>query len=155
MDGKRGCGHNDLDFFGLVRVIKIQSIFIVELQRGIEKNQIMGIKDGQKSWKVKPNEVATIVINYYQKLFTSERIDPSSCVLNHVPIVIIEEMRSSLCHEFKEEEVLLVLKQMAPLKTPGLDGMPPLFYQHFWSIVDKDVTTSVLSWLNSRTLPHP
>ena len=119
------------------------------------KNQIMGIKDGQESWKVKPDEVATIVINYYQKLFTSERIDPSSCVLNHVPIVIIEEVKSSLCHEFKEEEVLLVLKQMAPLKTPGLDGMPPLFYQHFWSIVDKDVTTSVLSWLNSRTLPHP
>ena len=43
---------------------------------------------------------------------------------------------------------------MAPLKASGSDGMPPLFYQHFWGIVDKDVTSSILSWLNIGTLPH-
>ena len=43
---------------------------------------------------------------------------------------------------------------MAPLKAPGPDGMPPLFYQHFWGLVDKDVTSSILSWLNTGTLPH-
>ena len=64
-------------------------------------------------------------------------------------------MNSSLCCEFKEEEVLSAMKQMAPLKAPGPDGMPSLFYQHFWSTVDKDVITLVLSRLNSGTLPHP
>ena len=29
------------------------------------------------------------------------------------------------------------------------------FFQYFWSTVDKDVTSSILSWLNSGTLPHP
>ncbi|XP_023919234.1 uncharacterized protein LOC112030800 [Quercus suber] len=38
---------------------------------------------------------------------------------------------------------------MAPLKAPRLDGMPPLFYQHFWGTVKQDVTTSILTWLNS------
>ena len=33
--------------------------------------------------------------------------------------------------------------------------MVPLFYQHFWGVVDHDVTSSVLSWLNSGTLSHP
>lgn len=33
--------------------------------------------------------------------------------------------------------------------------MVPLFYQHFWGVVEHDVTSSVLSWLNSSTLPHP
>ena len=94
------------------------------------KNQIVGIKDGQESWKVDLDEVATIVINYYQQLFTSTRIDLSSCVLNHVPTVITEEMNSSLCREFKEEEVLSALKQI-PLKAFGQDGLPSLFYQHF------------------------
>lgn len=43
---------------------------------------------------------------------------------------------------------------MAPFKAPGPDGMPPLFYQHFWGVVDHDVMSSVLSWLNSGTFPH-
>ena len=54
-----------------------------------------------------------------------------------------------------ECEVSAALKQMAPLKAPRPDGMPPLFYQHFWRTVDKDVTSSILSWLNTSTLPHP
>ena len=33
--------------------------------------------------------------------------------------------------------------------------MPPLFYQHFWEVVDSDVTGSILSWLNLGTLPYP
>lgn len=49
----------------------------------------------------------------------------------------------------------MALKQIALLKVPGLDGIPPLFYQHFWQMVDHDVIKSILSWLNSGTLPHP
>ena len=44
---------------------------------------------------------------------------------------------------------------MAPLKALGPDGMPPLFYQHFWGTVNHDVTSSILSWLNSSTLHSP
>ena len=44
---------------------------------------------------------------------------------------------------------------MASLKTPGPDGMPQLFYQHCWGTVRKDVTTSILAWLNLGTLPSP
>ena len=44
---------------------------------------------------------------------------------------------------------------MAPLKAPRPDGMPPLFYQHFWGTVSHDVTSSILAWLNSGILPTP
>ena len=54
-----------------------------------------------------------------------------------------------------ECEVSAALKQMAPLKAPGPDGMLPLFYEHFWGIVDKDVTSSILFLLNTGTLPYP
>lgn len=76
-------------------------------------------------------------------------------MLAHVPQIITEEMNLSLTCDFMENEVSKALQQMVSLKAPGLDGMPPLFYQHFWSTVDKDVTSSILSWLNSGTLPHP
>ena len=44
---------------------------------------------------------------------------------------------------------------MAPLKAPGLDGMPPIYYQNYWNLVGEDVTNTILSYLNSATLPHP
>ena len=43
---------------------------------------------------------------------------------------------------------------MAPLKAPGPDGMPPLFYQNFWELVRGDVTHDVLGFLNSGSLPN-
>ena len=41
---------------------------------------------------------------------------------------------------------------MAPLRAPGSDGMPPLFFQTFWSNIGLDVSEAVLSCLNSGTI---
>ena len=70
-----------------------------------------------------------------------------------VPSAITNEMNDSLCCDFVKSEVYVALNQMAPLKAPGPDGMPPLFCQHFWGTIDHDVTSSILSWMNSSTLP--
>lgn len=40
------------------------------------------------------------------------------------------------------------MKQMHPLKAPGLGGMPPLFYQHFWPTVNSVVIQIILDFLN-------
>ena len=42
---------------------------------------------------------------------------------------------------------------MHPLKAPGLDGMTPLFFQHFWLICGEVVTTTVLDFLNHGVSP--
>ena len=55
--------------------------------------------------------------------------------------------------EFLTQEVEVALKQMAPLKSPGLDGMPPIFYQNYWSLVGNDVTDAILMYLNTGTFP--
>ena len=46
--------------------------------------------------------------------------------LDHIPHLISKEMNQVLMGEFLEAKVTLALKQMAPLKAPGPDGMPPL-----------------------------
>ena len=61
-------------------------------------------------------------------------------------------MNSNLIGSFSREEVELALKQMAPLKAPGPDGMPPIFFQKFWNTVGDDVVEAVLSCLNSGTI---
>lgn len=60
----------------------------------------------------------------------------SNATLTYVPHVITEDMNNMLMGEFLEGEFKMALKQMAPLKALGLDGMPPFFISTFgrWSI---------------------
>ena len=62
-------------------------------------------------------------------------------------------MNAQLVAAFNAWEVQEAIKQMAPLKAPGLDGMPPLFYQTYWDLVGDEVTSSVLHFLNYVSLP--
>ena len=71
------------------------------------------------------------MIKFYQKLFTSSEPVNLDEILEKIPTMVTEEMNSELLKEFTVEEVENALKQMAPLKSPGPDGMPPLFYQSY------------------------
>lgn len=49
------------------------------------------------------------------------------------------------------EEVSKAPRQMHLFKSPGPDGMSPIFFQKFWHIVCKDVTAFVLDFLNNHS----
>ncbi|XP_065628492.1 uncharacterized protein LOC136067104 [Quercus suber] len=68
------------------------------------------------------------------KLFSSSNPEASVGDLDSIPQVVIAEMNETLTGEFQAWEVESTLKQMAPLKALGPDGMPPLFYQNFWEL---------------------
>ena len=72
-----------------------------------------------------------IVVKFYQQLFTSSEPVNLDEILEQIPTMVTKEMNSELLKEFIAEEVENALKQMAPLKSPGPDGMPPLFYQSY------------------------
>ena len=114
-----------------------------------------GIRDEDGVWRTSQEEMGEVMVNYYKSLFASMEGSVSTSMLDCVPTMIDEEMNASLCREFEACEVATTLQQMAPFKAPELDGMLPLFYQHFWSMVNLDVTSSILSWLNSGTILTP
>ena len=64
-------------------------------------------------------------------------------------------MNSQLKRQFSASEVADALKKVGHLKAPDPNRMPPLFFQHYWPMVEGDITQFVLAWPNSGTLPHP
>ena len=62
-------------------------------------------------------------------------------------------MNSRLLQEFQASKVEQALKQMHPIKAPGFDGMPPLFYQHFCPTVHSIDKQTVLDFLNHGAAP--
>ena len=94
-------------------------------------------------------------MDFYQDLFTSSNPTNFETILEQIPHVVIEEMNSELMKEFLTQEVEVALKQMALLKSPGPDGMPPIFYQNYWSLVGNDVVDAILMYLNTGTFPSP
>ena len=123
--------------------------------RRYRKNMIEGIRDDEGRWKDQLNDISIVLVNYFKNLFTSTEHIMSQDVLSCVLAIIDDEMNATLSKEFDEKEVEKALHQMTPLKALGPNGMPPLFYQHFWGTVRKNVTTSILVWLNSSNLPSP
>ena len=117
--------------------------------RRYRKNFIEGIRDEDGIWRRQLDEISKVLVKYYKTLFSSIEPSVSTNVLACVPTMINEEMNATLCQDFDASEVNNAVQQMASLKAPGPDGMPLLFYQHFWGIVNHDVTSSILDWLNS------
>ena len=92
-------------------------------------------------------------VDFYQGLFTSSNLNNFDTILEQILQVVTKEMNLELMREFVALEVKMALKQMAPLKSPGPDGMPPMFYQNYWSLVGNDVTDAILMYLNTGTFP--
>lgn len=66
-----------------------------------------------------------------------------------VDMRVSDEMNDDLLKEFKGEEVWRALKQMHPTKSPGLDGMSPIFFQKYWDVVGPQVVDYVLKTLET------
>lgn len=97
--------------------------------------------------------ISNILVDYYQQLFTSSNTSMIKDVVAHIPCSITDELNVVLFADFTREEVVMALKQMEPLKAPGPDGLPPLFFQHYWHAVGDDVTKAVLSCLSIGVIP--
>ena len=119
------------------------------------KNLIRGIRDQNGAWLTEHEEIRHVMENYYKELFSTSNPILEADSLEKIPCMVTKEMNKDLMKEFSEIEVKEALNHMAPLKAPGPNGMTPLFYQHFWSTMQHDVTSAILSWLNSGILPEP
>nr|XP_027118368.1 uncharacterized protein LOC113735569 [Coffea arabica] len=118
-------------------------------------NQIVGLFDNNGSWCQSQEGLESIIMEHFGTIFstsqsTSLAID---AVIQRVRGCVSKEMNYCLLRTYTTIEVTKALSQMHPFKSPGPDGMSPVFYQRYWHIVGRDVTRWVLTVLNEGTLP--
>ena len=116
------------------------------------RNFIKGLKDDQGVWQREEEAVSALLIDYYGSLFTSSDPHNLESFLEGVQAVVTEDMNAKLVERYTAKEVAIAIKEMAPLKAPGPNDMPPLFFQTYWPDIGIDITEVVLSCLNSGSL---
>ena len=92
------------------------------------RNQIDSLEDANGELCSDENGISSILVDYYQQLFTSSNPAMIDAVVDKIPCSISDVMNEELLVDFTREEVVVALKQMEPLKALGPDGLPPLFF---------------------------
>ncbi|CAB4264155.1 unnamed protein product [Prunus armeniaca] len=70
-------------------------------------------------------------------------------IMDVVETKITSEMDARLTRPFDLSEISHALSQMRPLKAPGSDGLPALFFQKYWDIIGEDIAFVCLQILNN------
>ncbi|KAL0409763.1 UNVERIFIED_CONTAM: putative mitochondrial protein [Sesamum radiatum] len=116
-------------------------------------NNISRLKDGDGRWQDTEEGIQEILLQHYRSIFASIRPSTASIdeVVSGIPRRVTPEMNALLSQPFTAAEAKQALFGMFPFKSPGPDGMSPIFFQQFWNIVGTDVSNSVLRILNERS----
>lgn len=72
----------------------------------------------------------------------------SDPILNNIPSLIDDHIRY-LATPFTNNEIKEACFSPHPLKSPGPDGISPIFFQRNWDTVSKDVLDCIKSFLTS------
>ena len=118
-----------------------------------EKNSILGITNENGVWQEDDLVVERVILDYFTSIFHTNGPTDTTAVVEAIQPVVIDPMNEYIYQPFQADEIHRALKQMHPKKSPGPDGMPPLFYQHFWSLSGECVTNAILAFLNSGVIP--
>ncbi|KAL0004665.1 hypothetical protein SO802_012226 [Lithocarpus litseifolius] len=128
--------------------------FHTKASQRFRRNRIVELRNPEGVLVSGDGDISAMVRDYYKNLFLSSRPTEVDDVALSIKPVVTDDMNNSLIRPFSRAEVECALSQMAPLKAPGPDGMPPIFFQKFWSVIGDDVVHAVLFCLNSgRLLP--
>ena len=118
---------------------KNTSFFHEKASRRQQRNTISRLLDSNGIWQDDEETTGHILVEYFQELFTSSCPSVSEELLEAIHPKVTNRMNEILLQDFRVAEVEKALRQMHPLKAPGPDGMPPLFFQHYWPTVNSVV----------------
>jgi hypothetical protein len=117
-------------------------------------NRIKILSDDAGNVFTEQEDLEWLACDFYQKLFTAQEGLQPDLICRYVPRKVTADMCAMLERPFTEEEVEAALFQMAPNKSPGVDGFNAAFFQTHWQLVKPCVVSAVLGFLNGGELPE-
>ncbi|KAK6144547.1 hypothetical protein DH2020_021367 [Rehmannia glutinosa] len=127
---------------------------ITELQNKLELYlDLLDLKWKQRAkfhW-TSQKKIEQIILDHFGSIFTSSSPsdDDISKALGRLTPRISSAQNQTLLEPYTEREIVKALKHMHPFKSPGPDGMSPVFFQKFWHLIGTDVVNFILNFLNN------
>ncbi|XP_061368719.1 uncharacterized protein LOC133311659 [Gastrolobium bilobum] len=117
-----------------------------------KRNKVLKLQDEAGHWINGEEELIALARNFFINLFKEEISVPIWLHTSNSWPEIKEDQLESLSLSVGMEEVKCAFFQMAPLKAPGPDGFPALFFQRNWKILKDQVLTSMRGYLDKPQL---
>ncbi|XP_062213692.1 uncharacterized protein LOC133914648 [Phragmites australis] len=117
-------------------------------------NRIKVLKDSAGHMFMEQEDLERLACEFYQNLFKAQHDLQPELICCHVPRKVTPEMVEEWEKPFTEQEVETTLFQMAPNKSPGVDGFNAGFFQTHWLLVKDCVVNAVLGFLNGGDIPE-
>lgn len=73
-----------------------------------------------------------MLMNHFEQIFTSSHLSHPRKAGFISERMIAEDWKVRLAKQVDDAEISEALAQMAPLKSPGPDGIQAVFYKNFW-----------------------
>ena len=116
------------------------------------RNQICFLKGCDGTWVQGNENIGNSFMSFFSDLFKSSNPPFYDEVKDLFDPVISLKENEQICMIPTDLEIKEVLFSMGSLKSPGPDGFPPLFFKHYWNIVNKEVTEAVKNFFSSGRL---
>lgn len=117
------------------------------------RNKVEAIQNEVGEWITDQLALKNLFVDYFQKLYAADHQPRGTFITGKFPL-LTAPVFGKLSSRYTKEEVLCALKAMGPLKAPGPDGFPAIFYQQAWEIVGNDISKDTIRLLEGGDL-HP
>ncbi|KAK8272271.1 hypothetical protein V6Z12_D11G319000 [Gossypium hirsutum] len=103
---------------------------MVAVQRHL-RGRISALEDENGRRASSTLEFIKIASDYFGKLFTALEMGSNEHLFGLVETRVTDSTNASLLQQFTETDVANAVQSMTPLKAPGVDGFPVIFFQRY------------------------
>ena len=82
-------------------------------------------------WNEDKEGIERVIMDYFTSIYRSDQPSSFEDSLSAITNRVSTDMNVKLIAEFRAEEVWNALQQMHPTKSPGPDGMSPIFFKNY------------------------